>query len=421
MITTAQANHIKHNVTVNVLDGAFFGLSLGITSYQTVLPLFIATLTDSAVLIGLISALHMIGWQFPQLFTAGYVSRLRRYKPLVLLMTLMERLPYFGLAVVALLIPQLPVVPVLILSFVMVGLQSFGGGFTATAWQSMLGKIIPLRIRGTFYGIQSAAANIMLSAGALIAGFILGTEPGSEAFAICFFLSGIFMMVSLGFLSLTREDEHTPHTPDRLTSQARNQLLRRMLTDDSNFRWFLVARVLVMFSEMAIGFYAIYGARHLNADAQSLGIMTGLMGLTLMLTAPPGGRLGDKWGHRYIIAAGSLLMAVSALVAMLAPDAGWLYIVFGLVGVVRGISWTATLALTVEFGSEQDRPYYIGLSNTLIAPATLIAPLLGGVLADTLGFEATFVVSIVTGLLGAYVAAVLMHDPIPRKRKVSGD
>ena len=37
------------------------------------------------------------------------------------------------------------------------------------------------------------------------------------------------------------------------------------------------------------------------------------------------------------------------------------------------------------FGSEAERPVYIGLSNTLIAPATILAPVLGGLIADLAG------------------------------------
>jgi len=86
--------HLRYNITVNVLDGSFFGFALGFASYVTVIPLFLSQLTDSAILIGLIPALHSFGWQFPQLFTANWVSRLRRFKPAVLFFTIQERLPF---------------------------------------------------------------------------------------------------------------------------------------------------------------------------------------------------------------------------------------------------------------------------------------------------------------------------------------
>ncbi|MDQ7036134.1 MAG: hypothetical protein Q9P01_15250 [Anaerolineae bacterium] len=57
------------------------------------------------------------------------------------------------------------------------------------------------------------------------------------------------------------------------------------------------------------------------------------------------------------------------------------------------------------------------MSNTLIAPATLIAPIFGGWLADSTGFNATFGVAIFFGVLTAIILLFLMRDPIQRKQK----
>src|SRR3972149_5832690 len=99
--------HLRYNVTVNLLDAGSFGLGFGFGSFGTILPLFVASMTDSATLIGLVPAIHASGWLFPQLFTAGYTSRLRRYKRTVLTMTIHERVPFLGLAVIAFLLPKM--------------------------------------------------------------------------------------------------------------------------------------------------------------------------------------------------------------------------------------------------------------------------------------------------------------------------
>ena len=88
---------LKHNLTANLLDGSFFGMALGFASFVTVIPLFVSQMTDSAVLIGLIPAIHSVGWQIPQLLTSERVARQSRFKPMVLLMTLNERIPFLGL------------------------------------------------------------------------------------------------------------------------------------------------------------------------------------------------------------------------------------------------------------------------------------------------------------------------------------
>jgi hypothetical protein len=89
-----QNKNFPFNFFVNVIDGGFFGLALGFASFSTVIPLFVSTLTDSAILIGLIPAIHVVGWQLPQLFTAHRVAQQKRYKPMVMFFTIHERLPF---------------------------------------------------------------------------------------------------------------------------------------------------------------------------------------------------------------------------------------------------------------------------------------------------------------------------------------
>jgi hypothetical protein len=59
-LTTLEKNireNLKHNITVNLLDGGIFGMALGFASFSAVLPLFVASMTKSATLIGLVPAI----------------------------------------------------------------------------------------------------------------------------------------------------------------------------------------------------------------------------------------------------------------------------------------------------------------------------------------------------------------------------
>ena len=199
------AQNLRFNFTVNVLDGIFFGAALGFASFITIIPLFVSKLTDSAVLIGLIPAIHAVGWQLPQLFTAPRVSRLSRYKQMALIMSLNERLPFVGLAIVAWFSPQLGVQWSLILTFILLTWQGFGGGLTATAWQSLIAKIMPVDLYGRFFGIQTAGVTFMMAIAAILAGLILSAYYYPLDFTVCFLLASLMMIFSYFFLSLTKK------------------------------------------------------------------------------------------------------------------------------------------------------------------------------------------------------------------------
>jgi len=402
--------HLHHNITVNVLDGSFFGFAMGFASFVTIIPLFISQLTDSAILIGLIPAIHSFGWQIPQLFTASGVSRLRRYKPRTLAMTIHERLPFFGLALVAWYLPKLEGNTALALIFLLLIWQGFGGGFTANAWMSMIAKLMPPGRRGTFFGIQSSAANALASLSAILAGLLLTQLDSPLDFASCFFLAGLSMAISWLFLSLTREQEDTT----KVISEEKPPFWRdsrNILRKDHNFRWFLVVRILSQFSLMGSAFYIVYAAREFGLEALTAGIITGVFMFTQIIANPILGWLGDRWSPRGVIGICALAGFLSALLAWLADSANWFYPVFILTGLASVAYFTVTNAMMVGFGLEVERPVYIGLSNTLIAPATILAPLLGGWLADLYSYQLTFAVSAVTSLMMAAVIQFLLRDP----------
>jgi fructose-specific phosphotransferase system IIC component len=51
------------------------------------------------------------------------------------------------------------------------------------------------------------------------------------------------------------------------------------------------------------------------------------------------------------------------------------------------------------------------MANTLVAPAALLAPLISGWMADTLGFSAAFLTAAVFGLLAAGVLQFYVSEP----------
>jgi MFS family permease len=123
------------------------------------------------------------------------------------------------------------------------------------------------------------------------------------------------------------------------------------------------------------------------------------------------GWLADRWGHRTILIFGLFMVSLSSLLAWAAPALSWFYPVFILSGLANVAFWTIGMAMTVEFGSEAERPVYIGMANTLVAPATILAPLLGGWIADTAGYQTTFMISVVGGLVTAAILVFMIKDP----------
>jgi MFS family permease len=408
--------HLRYNVTVGLMDGSMFGAALGFASFGTILPLFVATMTNSATLIGLVPAIHSAGWLFPQLFTANHTSRLRRYKRTVVLMTIHERVPFLGFAITALLIPTIGVKASLIVSFLLLTWQGLGGGFTANPWTSMISKIIPPDTRGTFFGLQAGVANLFISGAAVGAGYLLDWLDSPIDFAVCFLVASFFFTLSWFALAMTREPEDTEKIIE--ANQAPFwEGAKRILQRDKNFRWFLSARILSQFATMGFSFYIVYALRRFHMDTITAGYLTATLTISQTIANVGMGWIGDRIGHRTMLVIGAASAVLSSTLAWLGTSIMWFYPIFILSGLTNVSIWTIGMTMTVDFSEEKDRPFYIGLAQTLTAPATIIAPLLGGWIADTKGFEPAFALSAILSTVMMAILWFIVKDP----RKASSE
>lgn len=403
--------NLKHNLLANITDGAFFGFGIGFASFVTIIPLFVSGMTGSALLIGLIPAIHNAGWQFPQLFTARWIARQTHVRPLVLSLTIIERLPFLGLAIVAWFAPQIGTTAALVLTFVLLTIQGLGAGLTANPWQSMIGKIMPDDRRGAFFGLQAAAANLLASLGAVLAGFLLAGLDSPFDFTACFLITSGLMVISWFFLALTREPAApASETPSLLERSGLWASMGDILRRDVNFRWFLAARMASQLVLMGFAFYTVYAVQRHGVSEVGAGWMTGtLLGVSIIANVVMGS-LGDRLGHRRMMELGLLAGVLSALLAWWAPSAGWFYPIFALEAIANVAVWTTGMSMTLQFGDESERPAYIGMANTFVAPANILAPFFGGWLADRAGYPAAFLLAAAGGLAAMLIFHFMVRE-----------
>jgi len=351
-----------------------------------------------------------MGWQLPQLLTAKRINRMEHIKPYVVMMTIQERLPILGLALVGLLIPVIGKTAAIILTFALLIWQGLGSGLTANAWQIMISKVIPGDMRATFYGFQAAGANLFASIGAVTAGVILSKLGPPFDFATCFFIASGLYVISWFFLNATREP-HRPPLEDQVNLTPLWNDVKRILRSDNQFRNFLISRIISQFGMMAFAFYTVYAVKILKMDTITIGVMTSILMITQVVANPTLGRLADKWSRKWVLVLGGITAVASAIFALLIKDPALFSLVFILNGIANTCFWTIGLAISLEFGQESNRPTYVGMSNSLIAPSTILAPFLGGLLADGFGYQMTFIVSAVLGLISIITLSMLVKDP----------
>jgi MFS family permease len=324
--------------------------------------------------------------------------------------TVHERIPFLGLAVVALLLPSIGLKTGLIITFILLTWQGLGGGITANSWTSMISKIIPPETRGTFFGMQASIANLFLSGAAVGAGYLLSWLNSPFDFMTCFLMASLFFTFSWFALALTRE----PIDHEKVIEENQPPFWHgavRILKRDANFNWFLIARFLSQFATMGFAFYIVYALRRFRMDEVTAGYFTATLTFAQTIANAGMGWLGDRIGHRFMLLLGAASAIFSSFLAWVAPSLGWFFPIFALSGFANVSIWTNGLTMAVDFSGESERPFYIGLAQTLTAPATILAPLLGGWIADTRGFNITFALSTLLSISMMAILLFLVKDP----------
>lgn len=404
--------HTRHNFLALGLDYSFFLIGMSFASQVTILPAFAAHLGASNVVIGAVPAVLMLGWFLPSLFAAHHTERLERKLPFVLRYTVWERVPLGVLAAVAFFLagpaPTLTLGVLLLLLLVMTGV----GGALMPAWMDIVGRTIPTTLRGRFFG----AANVVGSAGgllgSLLTAYILAAVEPPRSYGFCFLAGTVFLALSYAALATTRE----PTGAVASTAVSLGAYLRRMpalLRRDRNLSWFLVARGFGTLGAMANGFYTVYALRAWEAPEWQVGVFT-----TIFLAGQLVGNLGLGWladhaGHRLVLVLGLGTMVAGNLVALGAGSVETFGPVFALAGIHNAAVHVSARTILLELAADVvERPTYIGLANTALAPLSFGAPLVAGLMADRLGFPSVFVVA--ASLSAVSVALLLGRVREPR-------
>ena len=247
-------------------------------------------------------------------------------------------------------------------------------------------------------------------AGAALAGWFLTHFDFPLKYALCFFAAALFHFLSWSCLSLTREPESETvkeHHGLREYFKKLPEVLRR----DRNYLVFLISRSVMNLGLMAVGFFIVFGFERYSLSGAQVGGLTALLvGVQAVLNLALGA-IGDRFGHKIVLTVGSLAMALAALTALVWQSSSALWLIFSLLGVVLAADSVAGFSIIIEFGSAEDRPTYIGLTNTLLAPSRAVSPILGGWLAAALGFSWLFAAALVASAVSMLLMGWWLKEP----------
>ena len=405
----------QRNFWLFFLDSILFTVAMSLIGTTTVIPDFIRRLTDSEVLIGLSGSMFEIGWLLPQLFIARYLMRVASKKWWFAGPNVIVRFAMLIFAVLIVVLGQGQPGAILAAFLVCYGVAAVGDGLVGVPWVDLIGSSLDDKRRARMFGFTTAISGLIMLGIAPLISVILGAEgPGfPNNYALLFGVTGVLFVLSIVPPLFLRELPGGLPTKSIPSLREYVPQLERLLRQDGQFRAMIITRMLTSLFMMAGPFY-------IGFVTVQLGLSSAVAVPTLLALQTAGslsGALFYAWlgvRHNLLYIRLALILAaalpVSALLAGLVGPFP-LYIGFFTFGLAFSNLFAAYLNWIIMHASPEQRPIYTGLFNTVAAGTVLIAPLIGGTLAQAVGYEAVFVVALLMILGAFFVVMRVIHEP----------
>ena len=406
----------RTNAVLDITGESIWGLMTGLIAPATVLTVLLLKFQASNAMIGSLEAIRGASLLLPLLGIYLFPPGRKRKKRLVL-WHLCAIIPFYALSgILCSVAGRMSAVCVRWLLVALYGGLTLSLGVVGAAWTDWLAGIFRKSIRGTIMGLAFCASALAGTLGALLAGRLINTIPGTRSFATLFYISTGVTTFSMIFFMLIKDPMGSKSEADSRNISHIFARFRDSLKD-ANFRSFLVGRILATCGFCILPFIAVYYTSRAGGGLSAGTIASFGAALTagIALGSFALGRLGDKRGHKVGIILGIAAQTVTILVMLLTSGRASALVAYGCAGICVGSAFVSHYNMLFETCPHNHRHAHITIGSFAVGTGTIIAPLLAGSVADRFGLRVLFLISLVlsAAALGWFVLRVKEPRSLP--------
>lgn len=366
----------------SIKDGVAYSIMTGAgENYFSAFAIFLKATVPQ---VALLASLPPLLASFSQLFAVYLGQKTGVRKNIVVAGALLQGLALATIATLPLLFPGESFL--LLISFVV--LYFSGANLGAPLWGSLMGSIVPVGVRGRFFGTRTRLSSVASFCSLIAAGFILQgfdlLELTAWGFVTIFMLGVAARLVSTWHLMQLHDPPHHHAIPGDVA----NLFSRRFFTGE---RQFLRFSAFFACMQGAVGIsgplVAVYLLRDLHFTYLELTINMAASVLVQFLVLSRWGRLSDLFGNRIILRVTGFSIPFIPIAWVLSTDFYYLLCVQALSGLLwSGFSLSAT-NFVFDLTEQHKRAGLMALHAVFAAVAVFVGASVGGLLAITLPTE----------------------------------
>ncbi len=415
---------VRENLPRNYAGHYLHGM-LGMTGFRlvnapTFVPAYLHSISGSDAWVGLGSALQQLGSIISPIVGAVQIEHRKRILPISAMLGMLMRLQILGLALSGWFLTGAPAMAAALIFLFLLGLFQ---GPQRVAFQALMGKVIPVRLRGRLNAWRSMTGGLIAACLSWVAGdWLVAHHVLGNGYATTFFIAFVLTSLGLSALQVLMREPEPPTVRPRMAFRERIKDFPALIRDDRGFMWFMVARTFGMGARIGQPFFFLFAAKALGVSASDdpveFGKLLAIFSFAFMgadtITNLFWGYLSDRGGFRSTLVISMALYAVSILGLMFAHSVPVAVLAFLGIGAAQSAYIMGSTNIVMEYGHVHDVPMRMALSNTAEGLMGALAPLIGGALTLLWGYDAAFVASIVTVVIA--LALLLWKVDEPRGR-----
>ncbi len=401
--------NLNRNFTAHLAHGLLGQTGFRLLNAPTFLPAYILLLSNgSNIAVGIALAMQSLGMAITPIIAANLIEHKTRVLPTGFLMGSGMRAMVLCIALSGIVLAP---TSALLAITVLLALMGLFQGMQGVIFNTLMSKVIPVSQRGRLVGLRNFMAGISSALVAYLGGhYLIGDSPDAFGYSMTFVLAFVLTSIGLAALIFVREPE-PPSVAPNVSLKTRLSQIPALLRNDPAFTHYFLARSMTTMGRMAMPFYILYAGQSLGLTGTILGTLT--VAFTLSGTASNlfWGWLADRRGFRLAFLASIGLWITSTILLFFSEGLLLNTLVFMGIGAATQGFQMSSINLTLEFGHRDDVPLRIAIANSSSEIAGTIGPLLGGILAALLGYEAVFICSVMFLLIGGTMVNIYVAEP----------
>jgi MFS family permease len=361
---------VKRSLRLSILDGSAQAAMLGLT--QNFVTPFALVLKATTAQIGLLTSLSSLTTALSQLAAPVLTKMAGNRKSYILPMVFIHALTWL---------------PVLLIPFVFhtaqiwwliafVTLGSIFGSISNPAWGSMMADLVPVRLRGRYFGLRTRISVIVTLVSSFIAGGILELFSGNVLVGFAILIGGAFIARLLSFYFLSGMYEPPP-TRELGDGESLFGMFKHAASTNLG-RFTLFVSLMYFATNIASPFFAVYMLQDLKFSYTTYIINVSFYAIAVLAVQTFWGRRADWAGNIRVIQITALLIPFVPLVWLISDNPYYLV----MAQVFSGFCWGGFNLVSVNFvydiSETGSRTKYITFFNVMCGVALCLGALAGG-------------------------------------------